>query len=240
MKPHPFAKLFPSLSDEEMTELTSDIKAHGQLNPITLFEGKILDGNHRWRACETLGITPKTVEFHPNGVDPLAFVVSQNAMRRHLSFQQRIVLAVELKLKLEAAPGHKRPNGSGRGSLLAATATKLNERRVIQASLVAKENPVLWEKIKKGTATVSSAYREIKGYTPKAEKHMPPKLFNEWDAFRQIGNTVNQLGWNVAMIGKAKAWKVQFFEKEMKPWEDIKEWESVRPAVQAALQLIFT
>lgn len=45
---HEAAKLFPMIGKEELAELAADIHAQGLLNPIVLFEGKVLDG----RSCE--------------------------------------------------------------------------------------------------------------------------------------------------------------------------------------------
>lgn len=40
---HPLADLIPQMSAEEYEGLRDDIREHGLLEPVTLFEGKILD-----------------------------------------------------------------------------------------------------------------------------------------------------------------------------------------------------
>ena len=57
---HEFANIFPMLGDEELKELCADIEKNGLAEPITVYEGKILDGRNRWTACTRLGIEPKT------------------------------------------------------------------------------------------------------------------------------------------------------------------------------------
>ena len=44
LQPHPLAALFPPIPEEELAELGRDIALHGQLEPIVLYQGKILDG----------------------------------------------------------------------------------------------------------------------------------------------------------------------------------------------------
>lgn len=89
MKPHYLATSFPSMSDADFTALVADIKANGQRDPITLYEGMILDGWHRFQACAELDIKPWKEEF--SDADPVAFVLSRNLHRRHLSASQRAV-----------------------------------------------------------------------------------------------------------------------------------------------------
>jgi ParB-like chromosome segregation protein Spo0J len=49
-------------------ELTKDIELHGLGEPVWTYEGKILDGRHRARACAELGVecptrdTPATIQ----------------------------------------------------------------------------------------------------------------------------------------------------------------------------------
>jgi hypothetical protein len=83
MEFHRFALLFPQLEVSELNQLAEDIKANGLAEPITLYEGKVLDGRNRWRACEIAGVEPKTVPY--DGGNALGFVISRNLRRRHLT-----------------------------------------------------------------------------------------------------------------------------------------------------------
>jgi hypothetical protein len=89
---HPLSAAFPSMSADDFAALIEDIKGHGQREPIMLFEGKVLDGWHRYQACEQLGIKPQQFTFA--GDDPVAFVLSHNLHRRHLSASQRAAAVV--------------------------------------------------------------------------------------------------------------------------------------------------
>lgn len=90
---HPLSAAFPGMSQSELAALTDDIAEEGQREPITLFEGKILDGWHRYQACNACGRVPVTVEL-PGGVNPVAFVKSRNLHRRHLTGSQRAAAVV--------------------------------------------------------------------------------------------------------------------------------------------------
>jgi hypothetical protein len=91
---HDLAKL-PEMSAKEYAELRDDMARNGQLEPIILHEGKILDGYHRSKACRELGI-PRKIETY-KGTDPAGFVLSRNAYRRHLTADQRTALITKLR-----------------------------------------------------------------------------------------------------------------------------------------------
>ena len=86
-KPHPICLLMPSADEDELRGLTDDIRAHGLLDPIVLFERRILDGRNRAAACESSGREPHYVEFEGTREEALMFVVSHNLKRRHLTKQ---------------------------------------------------------------------------------------------------------------------------------------------------------
>jgi len=88
---HPIADRFPLLNGTRFEELVQDIQDHGLREPITLYEGMILDGRNRYRACRQLGIEPQTRAL-PDGLDPWAYVWSLNGQRRDLSADQRYLI----------------------------------------------------------------------------------------------------------------------------------------------------
>jgi len=88
---HPIANVWPSLNDQELEDLAEDIKANGLHHPVVLYEGKILDGRNRAKACELAGVALKTTKYR--GEDPVGYAVSLNEKRRHLSSSQRAALA---------------------------------------------------------------------------------------------------------------------------------------------------
>lgn len=98
-KIHPAANSFPVMDSNRFAELKADIEARGQIEPITICDGKILDGRHRYRACQELGIKPKTRQFKGN---PWEYVWSLNGMRRDLVDEQRYLVWRHCNEKSEA------------------------------------------------------------------------------------------------------------------------------------------
>jgi hypothetical protein len=95
LKFHPLAELFPLMEGKEFAELVDDIK-NGLNEPITLFQGMVLDGRNRARACAAAGVKPRYHQFSGNEADARAYVISMNIRRRHLSANQRRSLLMKV------------------------------------------------------------------------------------------------------------------------------------------------
>ena len=94
MEFHALANIFPLMEGPAFDEMVSDIAENGLRESVVLFEGKILDGRNRFRACEESGEEPHFVDF--TGDDALAHVISLNLHRRHLSESQRAMVAANI------------------------------------------------------------------------------------------------------------------------------------------------
>jgi ParB-like chromosome segregation protein Spo0J len=98
--------LVPPLPDKDYHELKKSIQRDNQFFPITVNEkGEILDGHHRFRACQELSIEPKIeIKKFDNPLDEKRFVIESNLKRRHLEIHERAALATELqRIEKEAA-----------------------------------------------------------------------------------------------------------------------------------------
>ena len=109
LEPHPFAEVFPTLDGEAFNALEKDIDARGQQEPIWVYEGKILDGRTRYRACQILGRDPVVQEFIGN--DAVGFVLSANLHRRHLNEGQRAMVGANLASLVVGANQHTKEVG---------------------------------------------------------------------------------------------------------------------------------
>src|SRR5437764_806061 len=94
MEFHEVANIFPMMADEEFTALVADIKTNGQLTPVWTYQGKIIDGRNRYKACMELGIEPQFKEWNGDEANLLSFVLSLNLQRRHLTSSQKAMLAI--------------------------------------------------------------------------------------------------------------------------------------------------
>ena len=103
MKFHPCCLAFPDIEGEEFDELAADIKEYGLHDSITVFNGLILDGRHRYLICEKLGIEPKFVEFDGDYDAAEAFAISKNKKRRTMTSSQWAMVLEELAIARSGA-----------------------------------------------------------------------------------------------------------------------------------------
>jgi ParB-like chromosome segregation protein Spo0J len=159
-KIHPAAALFPLLEGEAFDKFVEDMRVNGQTEPI-VYEGEkvILDGRNRLRACEKLGIAPR-MEPLPEGQDPLAFIISKNLHRRHLSESQRAMIGAQLADMRQGERTDLEPSAN-RQKVSQADAAKLvnaSPRSLARAVKVQKKGaPVLKEAVQHGDLSISAA-----------------------------------------------------------------------------------
>lgn len=160
---HPLALLFPTMGADELAELTADIKAHGLREPILVMpdpDGRILDGRHRYLACERAGVAP---HFHTfDGDDPVAYVISANLRRRHLKESQRAMIAARLaNLDEGRPPATAQDYAVSQGKAAAMLGVS---RRSVQSAKVVHDRgaPELIEAVEQGRVSVSIATQVAK------------------------------------------------------------------------------
>ncbi|MUG98373.1 hypothetical protein F7734_41155 [Scytonema sp. UIC 10036] len=95
---HPYVYLFPRLGRQEFEDLKSDIAANGQGIPIAVLAGTnlIIDGRHRYEACQAIRRPPKIEYCTLTESQILWKVISLNIKRRHLSESQRAMIAAKI------------------------------------------------------------------------------------------------------------------------------------------------
>ena len=154
---HPLADLFPLLDGEAFDELVEDVRAHGVREPIWLYQGKILDGRNRYRAAAAAGVPCPMRPYE--GDDPLAFVISMNLKRRHLSASQRAMIAAKLA-NMRQGERTDLPSFEGRSVSQEQAARLLNVglASVERAKVVCdRGTPEMVEAVERGEVSVSAA-----------------------------------------------------------------------------------
>src|SRR5262249_13050731 len=125
----------------------------GIREPIVLFEGKILDGRSRYRACIEAGVEPTFTVYQ--GDDPIAYVISLNLRRRHLDESQRAMVAAKLATLRDGQRAdlvEGLPIGRASGLL------NVGERSVARAREVIDHGaPELIHAVERGAVSVSAA-----------------------------------------------------------------------------------
>ena len=184
---HEAAGVFPLLKGAALKELADDIKTHGLLEPIVLWQKQILDGRNRYAACKMVGVEPQFRHLK-ECPSPMDYVFSTNLKRRHLTPGQRARLAAYAKpiYKAEAAARQKaggqeggkiagkgRPKASapkgpkpnadaGKATRQAAKAAGVGHRQLEAMEKIEKEAPEIAAKVGTGEiATVAEAQRQV-------------------------------------------------------------------------------
>jgi N6-adenosine-specific RNA methylase IME4/ParB-like chromosome segregation protein Spo0J len=91
---HEYANVFPMMDGKPHADLVEDLRINGMQEPIVMVGDTILDGRNRYMAARSIGIEIRAVQYE--GSDPLAFVISKNLSRRHLTESQRAMVAAKL------------------------------------------------------------------------------------------------------------------------------------------------
>jgi N6-adenosine-specific RNA methylase IME4 len=207
MTPHPFAGVFPLLGAVELQALADDMAAHGQREPIWLFEGQVLDGRNRLAACKLAGVEPKWRVFDGTPDAALRLVWSLNFKRRHLTPSQAGACVVEFEALLapytvaaqavqKTGKGTDGSGGRGKKTLASIdakvsnkqktaskTAAKLAKQVGVSAATVEralalkKAAPEKFAEVKAGKKSLAQATREVKKATMKAVAKLPTGKF---------------------------------------------------------------
>jgi ParB-like chromosome segregation protein Spo0J len=163
MEFHEIANVLPRFDQDRLQEMADDILANGQRHPIVLFEGKILDGRHRFLACEIANVEPKVVYFKGGWEDAVALVVSENLVRRNLTGSQRALAWGKLAQLGEGRPIKWTADGENPDTLPGSGGQKLRRATEFSAAQAAKQAQV-------GTRSIERAKKVLADGVPELAK----------------------------------------------------------------------
>jgi protein gp37 len=172
---HPTADLLPLMSDEEFQALCADIKAHGFLHPVSLSAGHVLlDGRNRLQAAAALRLEPPVRLIDPP--DELAYVLSENVERRHLTVGQRAMLAEKIANSPHGGAVYaKKPlDITNRISIKqAAEQVSTNPKAVSFARTIRDWAPAVAKQVEAGTTSLEHGYEIARQNKKIAKKILP-------------------------------------------------------------------
>jgi ParB-like chromosome segregation protein Spo0J len=158
---HPLSSAFPAMTENEFQELKDSIEVNGVLNAITIYEDMVIDGWHRYKAANDLGMDCPETELDES-IDPKDFVLAQNKNRRHITVAQ---LAIATAQVYEWHPANRPNKGAGTAHLLKTTAelaeiSGASERTIKQAKAVLRDaSPEVQEAVKSGKIGLEKAQK---------------------------------------------------------------------------------
>jgi ParB-like nuclease domain len=177
LKFHELSNTFPLIDEEQTLELADDIKKRGLIEPLVLYEEAILDGRNRYNAAKLAGYKLKpddVVQFeeHYEGVDPVAFVISKNIRRRHLTIGQRAgVLSVLHKIlkPREKQNAQNCANVPQKGLEQRAIESGISPHTARRAQTVLNADPKLHAQVVDGKVPLDKAVHQVR--QRKAQQH---------------------------------------------------------------------
>ena len=204
-KPHQFSLLFEQMPTNEISDLMKSIKAEGLHQPIVLFEGKILDGRHRYEACGLADVEPRFVEY--TGTDPIAFVIASNMTRRHMTVGERAAVATKLGALRHGGDRKSTSKNQVGSSPLSVTkqadsaairgkAVNVSADSVRASDKIQKASPKLFDRLAAGEITIHAAEKKLEEAKSKTAAKaevldetgypIPSKLHEFWNRRHEI------------------------------------------------------
>lgn len=177
LKLHPLAHLIPNMRDSEWQDFYADIAMRGIKVPLeTLADGTVLDGKHRLRAAIELGMKEvPIVNAALSGDSPEAYMLKAAVLRRHLTDDQRAMMAAMWKDE-HSAPRGKASSKYGKSAPYGADikdaehptreeATKMfrvSRKKVDEASKLLSSEPDIFNQVHSGELSLKQARKKIK------------------------------------------------------------------------------
>lgn len=171
---HPLCTLFPRMVGDEFAALCADIRLNGLRLPIVMHDGMILDGGNRYRACLEVGVKPTFTKYAGDSV--VAFVLSSNLHRRHMTAGQQAAIVASAQDWAKAQPVGK-PAADAKRCNVAPLDTAADRAAESGASLrtqkmadkVAKADPALAKQVAHGEVSLQKAATAVDEKAGKAK-----------------------------------------------------------------------
>lgn len=171
MEFNPLCTIFPEMGGDELSSLANDIAEHGLKDPIELDgQGRIVDGRNRYLACMQAGVEPTLVRCTVPDEQLSQYVISKNILRRHLTYDQRVGMAMRLQPVLSKQAKERQGTRTdldpksdqcyGRSAEQAASQCDVGKTQVNEMIAAEKNDPEIADKLLSGDATVKDVRKQ--------------------------------------------------------------------------------
>ena len=174
---HPLSEVWGDMPAREFDDLVEDVRLHEVQHPIVVDDDRVLDGWHRYKAAEKAGVVLPPPDLFA-GDDPVEFVISRNAHRRHLTAEQRAVAI--LAVYKVAKVGHNQHSDAGvdHDGPPTLTNAELAEKARVSPSTMKRTKKAVrdghGDDIREGKETLTSL-RNQDGKPPRKKVAKPPR-----------------------------------------------------------------
>ena len=201
---HAFSLAFQEAAQSDFAELVRSIRERGydSRHPILLYEGQILDGWHRWKVCQELGIEPTFEIFEGTKAEAHKIVFSENIARRQMSQSQKSMAYL-------VRNGWLPPREQLSDAEIAARTGKQSLTKVSQLRRIAADDPEVAHQVAAGgyPGGANGAIRDTLKEEPADGKEYEEKgvfTINDRRRLEKIAAARRSLGWTTQrMANKA-------------------------------------
>jgi ParB-like chromosome segregation protein Spo0J len=164
---HPYAEQTPAMSATSLDALASSLASEGQLTPVTLYQGQILDGRHRRIAAERAGVGLWVVDFTGSDRAARLAAIQQNVSTRDLTESQRALAAA----KIVTTSNGGVQNADAVSQAEAAALFNVSLRYVVMASRLLRTAPAdMLAEIWAGSLSLTAANARLNPRPPRAAR----------------------------------------------------------------------
>lgn len=234
---HELSALFGDMPREDFASLKASIQRDGVMDStIKLLDGKVLDGWHRFKACQELDML-HCLELEAwddvSDGDPKPFVLARNIERRHLTAAQRAQIAVTFNERFSQGGDRqsdtfKTPNG------VLKTKKELAEQAQVGTSTI--DRAIQVEKAGESEAVISGEKSVSQALLQSNRLKARDAQIDVWRAYEkselcQHMNMDDFVAAASAAVGCPSVWPVSYSDMET-PEMWIVHFESIKEALE--------
>ena len=165
------------MSEEEFSTLAHSLLKHGCIEPIIVYDGKIVDGHNRYKLCQKHGIPFQTKEMYfDNELEAMVWIADNQLGRRNISIFARSELALKMKpvyeelakrrmlsgKSIELDPVVPGPQGTGKSRDQLGKKYNIGGKTIERvATILEKGTPEQIQAAKSGNKGIRPIYNEI-------------------------------------------------------------------------------